>query len=369
MSSPLRVLHVYKAYPPVRGGVEGHIDLLTRLLVQSGVAVEVLCARPRGTARSETRHGVHVRRCLSPFTIASSPLPPSLPWAVHRSQADIIHLHLPWPPGEVAWWLGGRARPLVVTVHCEAVRQARLVRILGRFNQRLMAAAGRIVATGAFMRDAPFLEAHRNRVQVVPLGVDLDRFRPHPDRVDALPEVAHPRIIFVGRLRHYKGLAILAAALARLPRVQLVVVGDGPERVTLEAALQAHGCRDRARLLGEVSDDILVALLQTADAAVLPSTSKAEAFGVAIAEAQSCGVPAVTTDVGTGTAQTVADGVSGRVVPANDPTALAEALAWCLDPVRAPALRRAARAHAEAALCARRMTAAIHSIYNELLPR
>ena len=369
MPSPLRVLHVYKAYPPVRGGVEGHIDLLTRLLVQRGLSVEVLCARPRGTARSETRHGVHVRRCLSPFTVASSPLPPSLPWAVHRSQADIIHLHLPWPPGEVAWWLGGRARPLVVTVHCEAVRQARLVRILGPFNQRLMAAAGRIVATGAFMRDAPFLEAHRSRLQVVPLGVDLDRFRPDPDRVDALPEVAHPRIIFVGRLRHYKGLAILAAALARLPRVQLVVVGDGPERVTLEAALQAHGCRDRARLLGEVSDDILVALLQTADAAVLPSTSKAEAFGVAIAEAQSCGVPAVTTDVGTGTAQTVADGVSGRVVPANDPTALAEALAWCLDPVRAPALRRAARAHAEAALCARRMTAAIHSIYNELLPR
>ena len=366
MQSQLRVAHVYKSYPPVRGGIEGHIDLLTRLLVERGIHTEVLCARVSGSVAREVRHGVRVHRCTTPLTLASTPLPPTLPAALRRSDAHIVHLHLPWPPGEVAWLLGGRGRPLVVTIHCEVVRQARLARLLAPLTQSVLAAAGRILITGAFMRDAPSLARHRARVEVVPLGVDLTRFRPDATASDAFPQIARPRIVFVGRLRHYKGLPLLAAALARLPQVQLVVVGDGPERDNLEDALRALGCRDRAHLLGDLDDDRLVRLLQTADAAVLTSTSHAEAFGVAIAEAQACGVPAVTTEVGTGTAQTVADGISGRVVAPNDPAALVAALAWCLDPVAAAARRAAARAHAETKLDARRMTDAVVQVYEAL---
>jgi len=365
MSSQLHVVHVYKGYPPVLGGIEGHIDLLTRLLTARGARAEVLCVREAGTVAVEERHGVNVHLCTSLVTLASAPLPPLLPWALRRSRAEIVHLHLPWPPGEVAWLLGGRRRPLIVTVHCEAVRQARIASLLAPLTQRVLGAASRILVTGAFMREAPFLAAHRGRVLVVPLGVDLDRLRPDPTVRDPLPEVAHPRLLFVGRLRHYKGLDVLAAALARLPQAQLVVVGDGPERDAFEAALCANGCRERAHLLGDVDDERLLRLLQTADAAVLPSTSRAEAFGVAIAEAQACGVPAVTTDVGTGTQQTVADGVSGRVVPPNNATALAEGLAWCLDPPHAAARRAAARQHAEARLCAQRMTDTIVGVYVE----
>jgi glycosyltransferase involved in cell wall biosynthesis len=368
MSSQLSVVHVYKGYPPVRGGIEGHIDVLTRLLAVRGVRPEVLCVRTSGTSSDETRDGVRVHRCTSLLTLASSPLPPALPWQLRRNQADIVHLHFPWPPGEVAWLLGGRGRPLVITIHCEAVRQARLARLLAPLTQRVLGAAQRIIVTGPFMRDTPFLTAHRARVEVIPLGVDLERFCPDPTAMDPLPQVRHPRILFVGQLRHYKGLPVLAAALARLPQAQLIVVGDGPERAALEQALRMHGVGDRAHLLGAVDDDRLLRLYQTADAAVLPSTSKAEAFGVAIAEAQSCGVPAVTTEVGTGTQQAVADGISGRVVAPNDPAALAEGLQWCLDPLHASARRGAARVHAEAHLCARRMAGAVHAIYTELMP-
>jgi glycosyltransferase involved in cell wall biosynthesis len=366
MHSPLRVVHVYKSYPPVRGGIEGHIDLLTRLLVESGIGAEVLCARVPGSAAQEERHGVCVRRCTPALTLASTPLPPALPLALRRSAAHLVHLHFPWPPGEVAWVLGGRARPLVITIHCEAVRQARLARWLSPLTQSVLAAAGRILVTGTFMRSAPFLARHRERIEVVPLGVDLTRFRPDPTARDPLPQIPRPRVVFVGRLRHYKGLPVLAAALAQLPQAQLVVVGAGPERDTFEQALRAGGCRDRAHLLGDLDDESLVRLLQTADAAVLASTSPAEAFGVAIAEAQACGVPAVTTEVGTGTAQTVADGRSGRVVPPNDPEALTMALAWCLDCAAAPARQAAARAHAEAGLCAHRMVDTVQRIYDEV---
>jgi len=113
---------------------------------------------------------------------------------------------------------------------------------------------------------------------------------------------------------------------------------------------------------------VRVRIYQTSDVAVLSSTSQAGAFGLSIAEAQSCGIPAVTTAVGTGTEQTVANGTSGRVVPPNDAQALAEALSWCLEPSRAARLRVAARAHAESGLNARRMADAVYAVYDEIAP-
>jgi glycosyltransferase involved in cell wall biosynthesis len=363
----MRVAHVYKGYPPILGGIEGHLDLLTRLLVENGIEAEVYCARPRGALRRETRDGVKVMRCAAPLTVASTPLTPSLPLALRRSSADLLHLHYPWPAGEAAWLLGSGRRPLVVTVHCEAVRYPRLARFLAPLTQRVLSRAQRILVTGPFMLETPLLADFRERARVVPLGVDLDHFRPDPNVSDPLPGIAHPRVVFVGRLRHYKGLSELAAALARLRQAQLIIAGDGPERGAFEGYLEDAGCADRTHFLGDVDDAQLLRILQTTDAAVLASTSHAEGFGLSIAEAQACGVPAVTTDVGTGTAQTVEDGVSGRVVRPADPIALAEALAWCLEPADAPQRRAAARAHAEANLDARRMTNSIMKIYSEVL--
>jgi rhamnosyl/mannosyltransferase len=156
----MRVVHVYKSYPPVRGGIEGHLDLITRLLVESGIDAEVLCARSGGAPRREVRLGVRVQRCAAPLTLASTPLPPSLPWALHQNAADVVHLHSPWPPNELGYLIGGRSRPLVVTIHCEAVRQARLAALLAPMTQRVLRRAARILVTGRFMLDRPFLAEH-----------------------------------------------------------------------------------------------------------------------------------------------------------------------------------------------------------------
>lgn len=355
------VVHVYKDFPPVFGGIENHVATLSRSLAERGLRVGVLCSRHGGQAGVEEVDGVRVRRCRSALTLASTPLPPSLPWRLRRDPARIVHLHYPWPPAEVAWLLGGRGRPLVVTVHCEVVRYPGLARVLSPLTQRVLGAARSILVTSDQMAAAPLLSRHVNRVRVVPCGVDLEHFRPG-ERDNAAP----PNVAFVGRLRHYKGLPVLAAAMARLPGCRLVVVGDGPERSSFEAALRAAGCRDRAQFLGEVDSAQLVRVLQSADAAVLPSTSRAEAFGVAIVEAQACGVPAVVTDVGTGTTRTVVDGHSGRVVPPGDAEALAAALAWCIAPDGRAERRTAARRHVEANFSAAGMAAAIHQIYERL---
>lgn len=365
-SSPTAV-HLYKGYPPALGGIEGHVDLLTRLLGDQGIHCEVLCARTQDGPRLEQRGRVFVRRCFAPLTLASTPLTPLLPLALWRSRAAIVHIHYPWPPSELAWLIAGRARPLVVTVHCEVVRHARLAALLVPLTQHVFRQAARILVTGSFMRNVPALHPHRDRIEVIPLGVDTDRFKPHPGVDDPLPGVGRPRILFVGRMRHYKGLPVLARALSLLPNARLVAVGSGPAEPELIGALRATGCADRAHLAGDVGEERLVRLYQSSDVAVLSSTSNAEAFGLSIAEAQSCGLPAVTTAVGTGTEQTVADGISGRVVPPNDPQVLATALAWCLEPSRAATLRVAARTHAETHLSAARMTAGVRNVYEKIV--
>jgi rhamnosyl/mannosyltransferase len=359
------VVHVYKDFPPVFGGIENHVATLARALAERHLEVDVLCSRRAGLAGREQVDGIRIERCWSPFALASTPLPPALPWRLRANPAGIVHLHYPWPPGEVAWLVGGRARPLVVTVHCEVVRYPRLGRLLAPLTARVLAAAGRVIVTSQALASAPMLRDHLARVRVVPPGIDLRTFHPG-ESDDPLPDVPRPRVAFVGRLRHYKGLPVLAKALARVPQAQLVVVGDGPERASFETALGAAGCRDRVRFTGEVPTERLVRILQHADAAVLPSTSRAEAFGVAIVEAQACGVPAVVTDVGTGTTRTLIDGHSGRVVPPNDAAALAAGIEWCVGAHGSAARRAAARQHAVANFSAEKMAAAVQSIYGEL---
>lgn len=359
------VVHVYKDFPPVFGGIENHIATLGSGLVARGLRVDVLCSRHAGMPAVEDTGGMRVERCRSLATVASTPLPPGLPWSLRRNPARIVHLHYPWPPAEVAWLLGGRGRPLVVTVHCEVARYPRLSRLLSPLTEHVLAAARCIVVTSKVLAAAPMLSHHARKIEVVPCGVDLKTFCPGGGN-DPLPDIPHPRLVFVGRLRHYKGLPVLAAALARLAQVHLVVVGDGPQRSSFESALRAAGCRDRAHLLGKLPGAQLVRVLQHADAAVLPSTSHAEAFGIAIAEAQACGVPAVVTDVGTGTTRTIVDGGSGRVVAPGDAAALAAAVSWCLEPAGAAARRAASRQHAEARFSAADMAAKVHSIYDEI---
>jgi hypothetical protein len=100
---------------------------------------------------------------------------------------------------------------------------------------------------------------------VVPLGVDLDHWRPDVPAPDPLPNVPHPRVVFVGRLRHYKGLPVLAA---RWPAYRMCSSSSSAtDRARHYGALQAAGCRSRPP--ARYGDERLRRIYQTADAAVL----------------------------------------------------------------------------------------------------
>jgi glycosyltransferase involved in cell wall biosynthesis len=148
----------------------------------------------------------------------------------------------------------------------------------------------------------------------------------------------------VSGLRPGKGLETLADALPELlgahPGASLVVVGDGPERGAFERQVAAAGIASRVHMLGEVTD--VERALAASDLLLAPSW--AESFPYSILEAMAFGLPIVATAVG-GVPEAIEDGVSGRLVPARDPAALAAAAGDLLrDPQGARRLGEAAKA-------------------------
>jgi len=327
----LRVLHVYKDYPPVFGGIEHHVRDLAEAQSAGGDDVTVLVTATRGPTTVAVEHGVRVIRARRVTTVASTPLSFALVRTLAAARPDVTHLHSPYPLGEAAWLAFGRP-PMVLSYHADIVRQRRLLRLWQPWQRRVLAGAGRILAASpAVAAGSPTLAAVRHKVVLVPYGIDADRFVLSPAAVDAArrrlrPAGARGVVAFVGRLRYYKGLHVLVEALDRMPDVHALIVGTGPEGEALRAAAAAGGVAGRIHWLGDVADAELPAVLAAADVYCLPATAKSEAFGIAMLEAMAAGLPIVSTELGTGTSWVNQADVTGRVVPPGDAAALAGAI-------------------------------------------
>ena len=328
----MRIVHLYKDYfPPVRGGIEQTVARMARAQAAAGDEVTVLTSAHGGRrAREERIDGVRVVRCAEWARFASAPFCPGMPGSLARLSSDVFHLHYPSPTGELSWLAVRPRGAMVVTYHSDVVRQAAVMPLYGPFVRAILARAAVIMPTSeAYIGRSPFLRPHRAKCLVVPHGVDLERF-------DGLERVAGraaelraryggPLVLFVGRLRYYKGLDVLLAAMPEV-RGRLVIVGDGPEERRLRGQAAVLGLDGRVAFAGAVSDNDLLAHLAAADLGVMPSTLPSEAWGMAMVEMMAAGLPVVCTELGTGTTFVNRDGETGLVVPPGDAVALAAAL-------------------------------------------
>ena len=365
----LSVLHVYKDfYPPVYGGIEQHLNLLCRMLRPFCDVRVLVSASGSPRTRREVVDGIPVMRAGEWIRIASAPICPTWPLLFRRLRAQLYHFHFPNPTGDVSYWLSGSRGKIVVTYHSDIVRQSTILPLYRPFLWRLLEKADAILATSpVYVESSDYLRPFREKCDVVPLGVDLRRF----DRREAIETRAAewrsnwhgPLVLFVGRLRYYKGLDVLLDAMSAV-RARLVVVGEGPEGARLRARTATLGLSDRVTFAGEVSDDDLLAHLAAADVGVMPSTLPSEAWGMSMVEMLAAGVPAVCTELGTGTTFVNRDGETGLVVPPGDAPALAAALSRLLgDEALRARLAAGARARARARFSRQAMMAGVGAAY------
>lgn len=224
------------------------------------------------------------------------------------------------------------------------------------------------IAVSEFVRERLLAQGYpKERTVVHYIGVRLDRFRPD------VAVVREPVVLFVGRLSPEKGCVYLIRAMRRVqhecPDAELVVLGDGPLRATLERL--ALGNVGRCRFLGAVPQEEVIAWMARAQVLCVPSvrlpSEQAEGFGLVFAEAQAMGLPVVSSAVG-GISEAVVHGETGLLGPERDETTLSTHLLRLLrDPVLRAEMGEAGRRRAVRLFDARKQTRALEDLYGRVV--
>lgn len=371
----MRVLQISKFFPPEHGGIEVCAREIAEGLTDAGIANDVLCcARGRATVRERAPSGYSVVRAGSLGQLHAMSVAPALVGETGRMAADrdVLHVHMPDPMAALAVW---RTRPrarLVLHWHSDVIRQRIALRAYAPLQRWLLARADAIVATSApYAAASATLAPWRDKLAVIPLGISDNAARSRSDRVAALRAGhAGKKMVFaLGRMASYKGFEVLIEAAARLGDGCVVRIGGaGPRLDRYRAQVARLGLGERVQLLGPMSDDELITHLHAADLFCLPSTTRAEAFGVAMLEAMAAGRPVVASDIaGSGVPWVNRHGETGLNVPVGDAAALAAGIGQVLDDTALAArMGAAARSRYEREFTAARMTRRFIDLYQRL---
>ena len=308
---PLRTSFLLTSMPV--GGAETLLVNLINRLDRRIIQPEVICLKDRGPLGEQLSQTIPVHSHLLNGKWDARVL-----WRLRRrfrkSRADAV---VTIGAGDKMFWGRLAARLAGVPVICSALHSTGWPDGVGRMNRLLTPLTDAFIAVA--QDHAQFLinweGFPRDRVFMIPNGVDTDRFRPNPAARTPLrqslqvPDHA-PLVGIVAALReeknHQQFLAAARDILRLVPDTRFVIVGDGPMRGSIEEAINDLGLQRFVHLLGTRSDtpEILAAL------DVFTLTSKNEANPVSILEALSCGIPVVSTNVGS-VHETVLEGQTG----------------------------------------------------------
>jgi rhamnosyl/mannosyltransferase len=328
----LRICHLGKYYPPASGGIETHLQTLARAQAALGHHVQVLCMQHGpGPTVTEQDGPVSVTRFRPWLAAKKLEFSPDLLGVLRRTRADVLHMQVPNPTMILAVALAQPQIPLIITYQSDVVRQ-RILGALFRPAERFVYRRVRQVlpTSPPYAEGSSFLKPYRERVRVLPMGLDLEPYvSPAPDDCRAAEQLRlkYPGPIWLacGRLIYYKGLRNAVLALAHVPGT-LLIVGDGPERAALEKEALRAGVAGRVVFIGDLPHRRIVPYYHAATAFWFPSNFKSEAFGLVQVEAMASACPVLNTSIAdSGVPWVSRHDESGLTVPVDDPQALASA--------------------------------------------
>lgn len=301
---------------------------------------------------------------------------------IRKEKVSLIHVRSRAPAFSALGAARATGIPLVATYH--GVYNARSG--LKRWYNSVMTRGAAVIANSEYTR-SHVLAQHAvdpGKIVAIPRGIDLERFDPaavDPARVEALREAwgveaedARTVILLAARLTRWKGQGLMIEAAALLKeqgRDDFLILMAGTDqgragyRAELQAAIASASLEDQVKLVGHGADMPAAYLL--ADIAAAPSLDP-EAFGRTAVEPQAMGRPVLAADHGA-TRETVADGVTGWLVPPGDAQSWADAIAQAIDagPQNRALMGAAAQVRARARYSVGAMCDATLAVYAQVL--
>jgi len=334
VSRPLTILMHCVYFPPEVGGLESHVFYLCRALAGMGHRVAIVTSKSqRGLPTHEVMDRVEVYRTWFP---ARNPIG----WGLHgmfstprtaalARDADILHAQAFASVMPMLVARTGRDQPLVTTWHTSHFLMREQSPFWRPIFRRMIQAADHNLAASREIADVGERIAPGSTVEALTNGVDTERFSP-VDPMLPEPEGGRRRIVVPRRLFEKNGVEYAVRALPLIAEshdVEMMFIGDGPERARLESLAGQLGVTERTTFLGARPNTDMPGLLRSGELALFPSLM--EATSVAALECLSCEVPVAASNVG-GLPEIIDDDVGGLFEPA-DPESLAARVSTLLD--------------------------------------
>lgn len=309
----VKIAYVHDAiYPFIKGGAEKRIYEFSRRLVKRGHEVHIFGVRWWGKEPTIEREGVYLHGVCEAMPLYSKGRR-SIRGAAKFAKAVLPHLlkehfdvidcyqapYLHCFPTKISAL--AKRSPFVIT-WCEVWRgywreYLGSLGIVGRLMERiiLLGLADKVIAiSDQTKNDLISLGVRENKISVVPNGVDygkIQKVRPAKEEFD---------VVYLGRLIKPKNVDVLLRAIELLksgfPELRVSIIGDGPERTSLERLTNELGIRDNVKFFGFVEDSKEVAAyMKSSKIFVIPSTQEGGASIVTL-EANACGLPVIAID-------------------------------------------------------------------------
>lgn len=349
----MKILYVCKSLPhSFQGGIQTHVWKLSEYMLQLGHDVTILTAGSwmKGEKRSEMngRHIIQIpylpmrRQPIMPFFLEELSFNAAVnrwmskntyPSSTHQEgHFDLIHLQgrsgFTFPKNK-------SAIPIITTFHGliaienekshkSGVQKYLHERWASHFEKNALKNSHAVIAVSEEMK-AEIMEVLpeiSSKISILPNGVDIQKPKSPtpPDLLETKPNT----LLFVGRLDRIKGIFKLIEALKNVRSdIQLVMIGDGPERQNLEKAIFTEGVSARVNLLGNLPNETVMAWINQCDALILPSFHETQ--GIVLLEANTCGKPVIASNIN-GIKEVVTHGYNGFLCNPYNPEHIAETI-------------------------------------------
>lgn len=333
-----KILTINKMFKPEIGGVEIVAENIAKIAKSYGYVSEVLTFNKDKYLIEESIDNIKITRIPTLFR------KDSIRWSfkyrrILKSKLEncrIILFHFPSFQPEIDFLVRNKYKKIkkICFYHADIVGRRMFDGIYNALIvNKFLDSMDKIIVTSPNIKNSSnVLKGFHEKIEIIPLFVDLKHFYYRKDNkreflLNKFKNKKEKIVMYIGRLGRYKGLDYLVKSYKYLDKkTGIVIIGNGPKEKEIKKLVDDLNFSNDILFLNHVPYPDLPSYYSAADLFVLPSTDRGEAFGLVVIEAMACGIPVITTELGTGTSYHNIDGVTGRVIPPKNEEEIAKAI-------------------------------------------